>query len=311
MKPNRITVKFLLTPETRASLDLDALIPLFHRFIQQQSVEGLLIDVADYIHVPDGPGVILIGHDVDYGMDLTGGLPGLLVTAKRNETEDLAALIRVTLRRALVAMQAIEEADEVEVRFDRSSLVVRVLDRLVASNSEPGFAELTSTAEPIFTELFGASSVGLAAVQEDDARQAVALEVKAEAPLDSGSAIEALGGRQSAVVPGAAPQSEWDITVEELKRLRDEGEPVTIIDVREPDEYEVCNLGGTLIPVGELPDRLDELDKNARTVVHCKLGGRGAAAAKVLRGAGFENAWNLRGGILEWIERIDPSLPRY
>ena len=108
-----------------------------------------------------------------------------------------------------------------------------------------------------------------------------------------------------------AAQSPWDISVEDLKKLRDERADFTLLDVREPREVEICHLDGKLIPLGQLPTRLDELDRNAHIVVHCRSGGRSANAVKVLRGAGFTNAWNLNGGILAWIDRIDPSLTRY
>jgi len=108
-----------------------------------------------------------------------------------------------------------------------------------------------------------------------------------------------------------AVQSPWDISVEELKRLRDEGADFTLLDVREPREYEICHLDGELIPLGTLAGRLDDLDQHAHIVVHCRSGGRSANAVKAMRGAGFENVWNLNGGILAWIDRIDPSLTRY
>ena len=108
-----------------------------------------------------------------------------------------------------------------------------------------------------------------------------------------------------------AAQSPWDIGVEELDKLRREGAEFTLIDVREPHEYEICHLDGQLIPLGTLAGRLDELDRDAHIVVHCRSGGRSASAVKAMRGAGFENVWNLNGGILAWIERIDPSLTRY
>ncbi len=108
-----------------------------------------------------------------------------------------------------------------------------------------------------------------------------------------------------------AAQSPWDISVEELKKLRDEDADFTLIDVREPHEYEICHLDGRLIPLGTLAGRLDELDRNAHIVVHCRSGGRSANAVKAMRNAGFSNVWNVNGGILAWIERIDPSLTRY
>jgi rhodanese-related sulfurtransferase len=108
-----------------------------------------------------------------------------------------------------------------------------------------------------------------------------------------------------------AVQSAWDISVEELKKLRDEGADFILIDVREPREYEICHLDGKLIPLAKLTEHLSELDPGAHIVVHCRSGGRSASAVKAMRGAGFENTWNLSGGILAWIERIDPSLTPY
>jgi adenylyltransferase/sulfurtransferase len=108
-----------------------------------------------------------------------------------------------------------------------------------------------------------------------------------------------------------AKQSNWDISVEDLKKLRDEGVDFVLLDVREAREYAICHLDGTLLPLGQLPERLAELDAGAHVVVHCRSGGRSAKAVEILRAAGFGNAWNVNGGILAWIERIDPTLTRY
>jgi adenylyltransferase/sulfurtransferase len=105
-----------------------------------------------------------------------------------------------------------------------------------------------------------------------------------------------------------AQQSDWDISVEDLKQLMDEGATFQLIDVREPREYEVSEIGGELIPVATLPERIGSLDPDAHIVVHCKSGGRSAQAVKLLRAHGFTNAWNLQGGLMVWVERIDPDL---
>ena len=104
-------------------------------------------------------------------------------------------------------------------------------------------------------------------------------------------------------------QSEWDITVEDLRELRDAGSDFQLIDVREPREYEVRSLGGELIPLKTLPERVADLDTTRHIVVHCKSGGRSSKAVQRLRGAGCENVWNVNGGLLAWVDRIDPSLP--
>ena len=101
-----------------------------------------------------------------------------------------------------------------------------------------------------------------------------------------------------------------EITVQELKEKLDRGE-ISVLDVREPHEYAVANIGAPLIPLGELPERLAELDRNRPLAVHCKSGARSARAVKLLRDAGFENVYNVKGGINAWSEEIDPSVPKY
>jgi molybdopterin/thiamine biosynthesis adenylyltransferase/rhodanese-related sulfurtransferase len=102
-----------------------------------------------------------------------------------------------------------------------------------------------------------------------------------------------------------------EITVQELKSKLDNGEPIDVLDVREPHEYEVANIGVKLVPLGELPRRLAEFDQNGNFAVHCKTGGRSAKAVKLLQDAGFGNVYNVKGGITAWSEEIDPSVPKY
>ena len=110
---------------------------------------------------------------------------------------------------------------------------------------------------------------------------------------------------------GTGPDGD-DVTVEQLKARLDGGDGVFVLDVREPQEHRICSIPGTtLIPLGDLPSRLHELAGRGEMVVHCKSGARSARAVKLLREAGFAGAKNLRGGILRWIDAIDPSLPKY
>jgi adenylyltransferase/sulfurtransferase len=102
-----------------------------------------------------------------------------------------------------------------------------------------------------------------------------------------------------------------EIQPEELKRRLDAGDDIYVLDVREPHEYQICNIGGHLIPLGDLPKRVHELDSSREIVVHCKSGGRSAKAVDFLRQSGFKRASNLTGGILAWSSKIDPSLPKY
>jgi adenylyltransferase/sulfurtransferase len=101
------------------------------------------------------------------------------------------------------------------------------------------------------------------------------------------------------------------IEVEELKRRLDAGEDVFVLDVRQPHEYQICNLKGHLIPLGELAQRVHELDPSREIVAHCRSGQRSADAVEFLQKAGFRKVWNLKGGILAWADRIDPKMPKY
>jgi len=102
-----------------------------------------------------------------------------------------------------------------------------------------------------------------------------------------------------------------EITATELKARQDRGEKVFILDVREPHEYQICNLSGKLIPLGELPRRVNELDSSVEMVVHCRSGKRSADAIHFLQTAGFKKLWNLKGGVLAWADEVDPRMPKY
>src|SRR5579859_6789851 len=114
-------------------------------------------------------------------------------------------------------------------------------------------------------------------------------------------------GEEQKVSNEAIPQ----IQPEELKRRLDAGEDIFILDVREPHEYQICNLGGYLIPVNDLPKRVNELDSSRQIVAHCKMGGRSAKAVEFLKQAGFKNVLNLAGGIAAWSDKVDPKVPKY
>jgi len=96
--------------------------------------------------------------------------------------------------------------------------------------------------------------------------------------------------------------------VEDLKQRLDAKDDVVVLDVRDQDEYNRANIGGTPIPLNDLPKRLGELDPAKETVVHCHGGGRSTKAVEYLQTQGFKNVKNLAGGILAWAEKIDPNL---
>ncbi len=119
------------------------------------------------------------------------------------------------------------------------------------------------------------------------------------------------------VTPAAANDqppmaNQLEITPTELKQRLDRGEKLTIIDVREPHEYQINRIAGsTLIPLGDIPKRFNELDPEAELVMQCKSGVRSGKAADFLRAQGFKHVLNLKGGILAWIDQVDPSQPKY
>ena len=102
-----------------------------------------------------------------------------------------------------------------------------------------------------------------------------------------------------------------EMTARELKARLDRGEDIFILDVREPHEYQICNIHGHLIPLGELPRRVQELDSAREIVAHCRSGKRSTEAVEFLRKAGFRKIWNLKGGILAWSDEVDHSVPKY
>jgi adenylyltransferase/sulfurtransferase len=105
-----------------------------------------------------------------------------------------------------------------------------------------------------------------------------------------------------------------EITAEQLKQRLETGEPLQLIDVREPHEWEIVNLadrGARLIPLGELAEQMDGLDRDVDTVVYCRSGGRSRSAAHYLAAAGFRHVSNLKGGIKAWVNTVDPALPLY
>ena len=101
------------------------------------------------------------------------------------------------------------------------------------------------------------------------------------------------------------------LSVKELKRRRDAGEDVFVLDVREPYEYQIANIGGTLIPQNDVPQRLAEIDRNREIVVQCRSGQRSQRIAEFLQQAGYQKVSNLAGGILVWADEIDPKMQKY
>jgi adenylyltransferase/sulfurtransferase len=112
--------------------------------------------------------------------------------------------------------------------------------------------------------------------------------------------------------PAPAGDPMADVSVLELKALMDAGRAPLVIDVREPHEYQICRIDGTvLMPLGDLPNRVGELDPDVEVILQCRSGVRSGKAAAFLRERGFRSVHNLTGGILAWIDQVDPSQPKY
>jgi adenylyltransferase/sulfurtransferase len=103
-----------------------------------------------------------------------------------------------------------------------------------------------------------------------------------------------------------------EVTVQQLKEMMDSKADFQLIDVREPHEYEFCNIGGELIPQAEIPHNVDKISKTKQVVMQCRSGGRSGNMVQWLeKNHGFTNLYNLKGGILAWADQIDPSVPKY
>ena len=172
MDSQRILVKVYAT----SSVDPERLIPVFHRFIRDKLFDEQMIDVADYGHVKDGPGVALIGHASDYFADLSEGRFGLLYTRKR-QAPPPAERLADAVRRALNGARLVEKDPGCEdIRFATNELLVKLTDRLNAPNDAAGFAALKAELEPLAAKLFGA---GATIEKVGEPRDALAARVKA------------------------------------------------------------------------------------------------------------------------------------
>ena len=103
-----------------------------------------------------------------------------------------------------------------------------------------------------------------------------------------------------------------EITVSDLKSLMDNKADFQLVDVREPHEYEICNLGGDLIPLSTIPQFIEKIERNKQVIIHCRSGARsGQAVSWLEKNHGFTNIYNLKGGLLAWSNEVDPNFPKY
>lgn len=180
MIPLRTQVKFFLEGDT-GSVDVAAFAPVFQRWIQEKALEGQLIDVADYRHVFEGPGVVLIGHDSDYSMESRDGRLGLLYTRKRMVDGDLPTQLRNAIRLALTACQKLEteSAFRPRLKFRTDEFEIRFADRLQLPNKPESFALVRDDLRAVLGELYGEEGAyGLPVKQ--DGRYLFTVKVRAD-----------------------------------------------------------------------------------------------------------------------------------
>jgi hypothetical protein len=153
--------QFKLFIENPDALDLDAVVPVFHDFIRERALPELLIDVADYAHVKDGPGVVLVGHGYDVYVDLMDGRPGVLVSRKRDAVGTTEDIVRNTLSLAFRAAALLEA--RLPIRFSTREALFRALDRLHTPNDDATHASLAPVVEAVcgaLAKVSGASRAG-------------------------------------------------------------------------------------------------------------------------------------------------------
>src|SRR5450432_3166526 len=188
MLSDRLQLKMYLEPSEH--FELEALIPVFHRFIRDQAIKELMIDVVDYSHVPDGPGVVLIGHAADYYVGALDGRLGLVYSRKRAAPAPEARL-EDALRRLTNFARLLEQESTVKLRFRSNELSLRLTDRLNAPNDDASFAAAKAELELLFGRLYG-GAVSVERLAEP--RGPLGLGIKASASPSLEALLEKLGG---------------------------------------------------------------------------------------------------------------------
>jgi hypothetical protein len=196
MEAYRLGVKvFVEPPAASGALRSEEFIPVFHRWIQNRRLAETLIDVADYGHVHQGPGVVLIGHAANYALDFDEGLPGLLYVRKRPAEGAFAERLAETFRAALHAARLLEEEPGLagKLRFGAARIRFRIHDRLLAPNGSATLAAVRPALEAIGARVHGGAAVTLHPLFEDP-RALFTVDVVGPGALDVATAEARLGG---------------------------------------------------------------------------------------------------------------------
>ena len=189
MNLHKIGIKFFAVE--KEPLDPLKLIPVFHQWIQQGSLGDLLIDVADYTHVPNGPGVMLIAHEGNYGYDETAGERGLLYYSKHPLDGDTAARFATVCRKTLQACRLLAAAEQTDGKLNFPGQRVQIFsnDRLAAPNTAEAYAEFEPLARGLLDKLF---PQGYELTRETDPRERLSVTATAKEGADAGTLLERL-----------------------------------------------------------------------------------------------------------------------
>ena len=194
--PHRLSVKFFFE---ELSIDVESFIPVFHRWIRENVVPNeLLLDVADYKHIVDGPAILLVGHEADYVVDLTDAKPGLLYVRKRDAGSDLSDALGTTLSQALngvkLAESDVELKGNLKLRTDAATIVL--LDRLNYPNTSNGDGTTAAAAQTQLSDdlapLFGDDATVTRV--DNDAREPLTFKLHAPSAPDVDTLLSQLGG---------------------------------------------------------------------------------------------------------------------
>jgi hypothetical protein len=168
-----------------ASVDLEPLIPIFHSWISGQVLEEMLLDVADYRHVPSGPGIVLIGLQADYSVDNAGNRLGVRYNRKAAADGDNQAALRQAARAALIACRRLEQEPRLgaKLRFNGWEIEISVNDRLVAPNSAGTFEAVRPDLELFARTLFGGADYSLSYDGKRDPRSLFSVSLKSSRPF--------------------------------------------------------------------------------------------------------------------------------
>ena len=191
MKSEKLQIKFFARPN--AGFDLEAVVPVFHRFIREHAFDELMIDVADYKHVHHGPGVALVGDANDYFLDEGEGRPGLLFSRKRHGSGPEGRL-REGFARALKACTLLEAAPELgaKLTFATNEILIRLPDRLRAPNDDASFAEVSREVSALLDKLYGAGQYSIE--RGAPTPEPLALRVKTKSSPTLAALLATLGG---------------------------------------------------------------------------------------------------------------------